>query len=72
MSRNNQHLRAEGWMTIGDIAALVNVNSSTVKRWLAAGKIPEPAQRGQGILTLWDPDQVQAVLDWRTRKPVST
>jgi DNA-binding transcriptional MerR regulator len=57
-----------GWLNIVELAALVNVNVATVKRWRRQGKIP-PADLLDNGMRCWSPEQIQDVLNWRSRAP---
>lgn len=55
-------------MTVRELAAYLNVDQSTVKRWRQRRKIPAPSLVLENGTRLWSPEQVQEILDKRTGK----
>ena len=59
-------------LDIRDMAELLNVSTSTVRRWWAKGAIPRPLQAGgSGCALRWDSRQIEAFIAEQLGETVS-
>jgi predicted DNA-binding transcriptional regulator AlpA len=59
------HPLGDDWLTIGDIAARLDVREATIRGWLSRGRFPEPDGR-VGPSNVWRREAVEA---WAARRP---
>lgn len=48
-------------MTVEDIAAMAQISSNTIQRWVREGKFPKPRKIGRA--SRWPRDEVERFLD---------
>lgn len=52
----------EGWVTEGELAVLLGIDRSTVKRRIKRGKLPSHTLNTEHGWKLWSPSQVRQIL----------
>ena len=60
------------WLDIRDMAELLNVSTSTIRRWWERGAIPSPLQAGgSGCALRWDSAQIEAFIAEQLGEPAN-
>lgn len=55
----------DDWWTTNDVAAYLNVSTSTIRAYLARNQMPAPDRR-MGRMTLWQPETIRT---WHAERP---
>jgi predicted DNA-binding transcriptional regulator AlpA len=59
------HPLGTGWLTVRDIAALLNVREVTIRAWLSRGRFPEPDGH-VGANNVWRRSTIE---EWAAQRP---